>query len=38
MRALLYCSAFLTCALLLLIIGYICVPGHPRHLLAVPDH
>ena len=29
MRALLYCSAFLTCALLLFIIGYICVKGIP---------
>lgn len=29
MRSLLYLSAFLTCALLLLIIGYICVKGVP---------
>ena len=29
MRALLYFSAFLTCALLLFIIGYICVKGIP---------
>ncbi len=38
MRTLLYVSAGLTCLLLLFLIGYICVEGMPRHVLAVSYH